>query len=419
MVGSEAYFPAKEKPVDNIPNHTVLRQAFHWLRVTFKDIFSDHYAKKLHTGQTILLYVDAMMNQRKSNDAIAEHLSARKWLQEWIQLDSIEGSSLYRKLEHIPLYLVKDIFEAIIQAIAQHYAGKSGIGNLGKLSVIDSTEIKLPAMFGVWAYLSTTQNAIKMHTCLEVVDKSSVCAKKVVLSTAAVADHDAEVMNELVVESLNTYVFDRGYINYSHYQRWLNKNIRYVARIKTNNTFRILEKRENSESSTIILDADVEFTDSKTKEVFRLRLVEYTYLDKNGKIKKIRVVTNRWDSTAEEISEIYRYRWQIEIFFKWLKQHAHLKKLYNTKPEAVRIQIYLSLITHALCELVRLTMKPEKTCWEWLQLINLYAGEELKTMLSHLQREPKHTSKGRQKKAKKGRPRKTPKKLKAIHLIIK
>ena len=91
---------------------------------------------------------------------------------------------------------------------------------------------------------------------------------------------------------------------------------------------------------------------------------------KKNVIKKIRVVTNRWDISAEEVSEIYRYRWQIEMFFKWLKQHANLKKWYNTKPEAVGVQVYLSLITHALCELIRLTMKPEISCWEWLQQLN-------------------------------------------------
>lgn len=403
----------------NVPNHNVMRQCFSWLQVNYRDFFQDYRARKLHTGQTVFLFLEAALQQRPSLANISNHLASRKWLQERLQLDSIHGSSLYRKLEALPLDLLQEMFAAIVQAIGQYYAGKTGIDRLGKLRAVDSSEIRLPAVYGSWAYVSKSKNAVKMHTCLLVGDGNSVCPQRVVLSTADVSDLDEQVVMELVTESLDTYVFDRGYINYAHYCKWHAQGIRFVARVKTANKFRILNERELSSDSHVTRDADVELTDAKSGATFPLRLVEYTYRDDKNKLRQIRVLTNRWDLTAEEVSDIYRYRWKIELFFKWMKQHVKLTKLYNHSEEAVWNQIYLSLIAYALCELIRLTAVPESSCWTLLQALQLYADQPMEACLEALGRKPTRTSQGRQKKAKRGRPRIHPRIKRPMHTVIK
>ncbi|CAH0122617.1 hypothetical protein PAE9249_05189 [Paenibacillus sp. CECT 9249] len=400
---------------NDIPSH-VFRQCFHWFDVNYKDILFDHRAQKLHTGKALLLFLEAAWNKRDSLDDIANNLRAKEWMQQWIGIKSIHGSTLCRKLEKLPLDLLQDLFASVVKAIALCYAGKTGIKKLGKLATVDSTEIRLPRVNGTWAYTSSSKNAVKMHTRLLVADADSVCPEEVILSTAAVSDQ--EVALDLVVDTMNTYVFDRGYINFAHYRKWVQRGNQFVARVKANNRFRVLEKRDVTEQNHILLDADVEWKDPKTEAAFKLRLVEYEYVNDKKQKCKIRVVTNRWDLMAEEISEIYRYRWKIELFFKWMKQHLRLTKLYSYKPEAVWNQIYLTLIAYALCELIRLTVKPEKSCWQILQALNRYADRPVEELLAELNRTPTRSSQGRRKK-KRGRPRKHPPKLKPVHIIIR
>jgi hypothetical protein len=402
----------------NIPKHTILRQCFHWLNVKYRDLFADYRVDKLTTGKAIFLFVEAALASRKSTDGIAAHLKAKKWLQEWLDLESISGSALYRKLEVLPLDLLKDVLQTIYKAIALHYDQKDGIARLGKLSIIDSSEIRLPKVYGTWAYTSSNKNAVKMHTNLLVGDAESVCPEHIILSTADVSDQ--AVVLDLMTESTNTYVYDRGYINYSNFRRWEKTGTRFVARLKANNKCKLLAKRTLTEPTPVTLDADVELIDPQSKEAFQLRLVEYTYIDnKSKRQKKIRVVTNRWDITAKEVSEIYRYRWKIELFFKWMKQHVNLKKLYNHKTSAVWNQIYLTLIAYALCELIRLTIKPEKTRWFVLRHLLLYADQSVEDWLEAMNAQPTRMSKGRRRKKKLGRPRKHPKVMKPSYIIIK
>ncbi|MDD9266553.1 transposase [Paenibacillus sp. GCM10023248] len=136
------------------------------------------------------------------------------------------------------------------------------------------------------------------------------------------------------------------YLNYAQYQQWAEGGTRFMARIKSNSKCKIVETRKVTGQSTVILNADVDIVVPTSKKAVRLRLVEYTFVDRKKKLVRIRALTNRWDLTAMEISDIYKYRWKIEIFFRSLKENVNLKKLYNTKASAVWNQIYLTLIAY-------------------------------------------------------------------------
>ncbi|NQX64496.1 IS4 family transposase [Paenibacillus alba] len=401
--------------MDNIPTKTVMRQCLQWLNVHYGDLFRD-YRCKLKTGQAILLFLEATLASRKTLEDIAEHLRVTEWFQDWLNLPSISGAALHRKLEDIPLELFQEIFQTLYQAIAFHYVKKPGLDSVGHLAIIDSSEIRLPPIYGKWAYVSETQNAVKMHTMLVAASHDSVCPGKVVLSTAAVSDQ--EVATKLMAELNYTYVFDRGYIHYASYQQWALTGIRFVARIKANSKCKIVETRSVTGQSSVILDADVDIVEPKIKEVFRLRLVEYTFVDRKKKLVRIRVLTNRWDLSAEEISNIYKYRWKIELFFRSMKGNMNLKKLYNTKPSAVWNQIYLSLIAYAMVELIRLSTETGETCLFLLRKLLSHADKLLINWKDALVVVKTKTSTGRKRKKKRGRPRKHPEVFKAVHWII-
>ena len=121
-----------------------------------------------------------------------------------------------------------------------------------------------------------------------------------------------------------------------------------VARIQKRSKTRILENTRllPAEDPNLLLDADVLMAiPDQPQETMRLRLIEF----KDDKERTYRLITSRWDVTAREIADIYRARWDIELFFKWMKQYLRLAKLYSNKPCAVWNQIYMTLIAHALC----------------------------------------------------------------------
>jgi len=397
-----------------IPKETVIEKCLHMLDiVNYRHPYSDHGAKKLLTGQAILLLVEAQLRRHDSLWDISENLRAKDTLQKLVELDAIHASSVHRKLETLPREVLQELCHAVLQRVDTYHQQKSGIPDLGKLHIIDASKISLPKIAGEWAYCSKHENSIKIHMRYVLADEKTAYPDRFVLSTGAVSDQEGAI--ELVVDPAATYVFDRGYINYSHFHQWMTDSIPFVARVKANSKLKVIKERSVPDDSSLVLDADVELKNPKTDETFMLRLVEYK--DDEGKV--YRVVTNRWDLTAFEVSEIYRYRWKIELFFKWMKQHLKVVKLYNHKPEAVWNQIYIAMIAYGLCELIRIETQTEKSNWDILKLLRIYWHDVWDCFLNALHRRACRSSKGRKKKAKKGRPRKHPKKLKAVQIVVK
>lgn len=402
----------KEKTVGNsIPKKSVFKKCFDELNVeTFRCPFQDHGAKKLLSGQAIVLMIEAQLQQRESLDDIAENLRSKEELQQYLNLDSVHASTIYRKLEKLPRDYLKSLYLRIVSNLSSRHRKKLGLTNLGVLHIIDSSEVKLPNR-AKWAYHQRHKNGIKAHTLLSVFDEETTLAQNVITSTSAVSDQEAAIY--LINEDDGTYVYDRGYINYHLYHQWEKSSTNFVARVKASSKFKIFNEQPIDEVSNISRDAEVQVKDPKTDECFTLRLVEYI----DEKKRTYRVVTNRWDLEASDIAKIYRLRWRIELFFKWMKQHLQVKKWFSTKPEAVWNQLYIILITYALCEWIKLITDTSKTLWQILKKLRHYWFQSWSDFFEALNRKSTRTSKGRIKKGKRGRPRKHPEKYKAVKII--
>jgi len=395
-----------------IPYHTVINKCLDALDViNYRCPFSDHGSKKLLTGQAVTLLIKAQLEKRDSLEGIADDLQTTEDLQQLIKLDSIHASTIYRKLEKLPTHYLKQLYQSLIEKIGSKYASQLGLPSIGVLNIIDSTEIRLPPR-SKWAYCSQDKNGVKVHTRLAVLDETTRLADKILISTAAVSDQEAA--KSLVMANLATYVFDRGYINYNLYYEWDGRDIPFVARVKANSKFTIIHEQSLEDHSIVVRDADIEVKRPKTDQVFHLRLIEY----QDDQKRTYRVVTNRWDLKASDIAEIYRIRWEIESFFKWIKQHLQVVKWFNTKLTAVRNQIYIIMIAYALCEWVKLLTGTSKTLWQILKKLRLYWFKSWQSFLEALDGKSSRTSKGRRKKGKPGRPRKHPKKQKAQKIIL-
>lgn len=397
--------------MSSISNISVFEKVLSLLSIeNYRCPISDTYAKKLLSGQAILLFIEAHLRQLNSLEDIADNLKAEDQLKSYLGLESIDGSTLCRKLGSLPTDFLQKITQSICE---QMTSGKKKYSYLGaKLGIIDSTEISLPKKAGEWAYCSSNKNAVKVHVLYEWIHDDIQYPKDFVSSTAAVSDQEATVY--LIRDKRTTYVFDRGYINYSLYRDWVLNNVRFVARIKANSKTDIIEEYPVKEDSYIIRDAKVEIIVPKSEEKVTLRLVEYK--DDNGIL--YRVLTNRWNMPPNDVAEIYRRRWAIELFFKWIKQHLQTIKWYSFHPDAVWNQIYIAFIAYGLSELIKRKFSDtKKTLWGILKKVRRYWFHTWDKLVQVLYRKPEKPSKGRKKKGKIGRPRKHPKKMKAVKMF--
>lgn len=400
----------------NVPDQTVICKCLDYM-----DLSDDHfplfnYRRKFTFVKAVKLLIEAQLSQRSDLEAISLHLDANPQLQQDIGLVRISASQIDRTLNALPLVELQELWFQLISKQNQVCSAQKG-AHLGKLRIIDSTVLSLPEMAGKWAYNSQTSNGIKIHTSVVLARPGLCYCDQMVCSTRGVAD--SEVALDLVVDPKAIHVMDRGYIVYSQFKHWLENNIRFVARIQKNSRTVVKEERDVSEFPSILRDADVtvSYTDKETKEQVEvsLRLVEYI----DDKERLYRVLTNVWDRAAVQISDIYRGRWAIELFFKWMKQHVSLVHLYSYKPEAVWNQIYLAMIAHALLQLIHQESAPPQRLWSFLKMLRAYITSSWTAFVERLNRKPTKHSLGRRKKKKLGRPRKHPKVHKTVKLIKK
>lgn len=404
--------------IGNFNSKTVICQCLEWLNIPqFVCDFLDYRKQKLTLAAFVRLSVEAQLSGRKDPECVVENLRDSPELQVLTGLASLSASQFSRRLSEVPTWLFQWLFEDITRRLHEKLRSGKSKGLAPKvvpLTLIDSSSITLSSHFGKWAYVNKTKNQVKLHLSLSTQWPDLAIPQKVVLSTGAVAD--TEVAIELVTEQGTTYVMDRGYLNYAHFKKWLEAGILFVVRVQKNSKTKILEKRElPAEEANLLLDADVLMVvPHEPDQTMRLRLVEF----KDDKGRLYRLITSRWDLSAREIADVYRARWDIELFFKWMKQYLRLANLYSNKPTAVWNQIYMALIAHALCVLVKLETETAHGLCKVLKLMRQYIFKNWEKLLDALFRKPTKRSKGRQKKPKRGRPRKHPVKYVAQKMVL-
>ncbi|WP_429163721.1 IS4 family transposase [Desulfitispora alkaliphila] len=334
----------------------IINSTFHQL---FRPIFSknfyqqltelevDKYVKKLKTDQLLKLFVNAQLEQYRGLRDISNNLNDDQFSQA-INLDSISASQLSRRLRKLNPKIVQQLFYTLIREANKGIGFNSLRQTLGRLYLIDSSTISLSLTRYQWAKFRKTKSGVKLHLCLNFCDGEAL-PEKAVVTQAKPADKTQ--MDALVVlndGALN--VFDRAYVDYKTFDVYCANGTRFVSRLKNNALVEVVEERPVKPESPIIKDQIVKLgKDKTTKMEHQLRLVE----TKDTEGNPIIIVTNDFEQEAEAIGEIYRCRWQIELFFKWLKQHLKIKHFYGLSKEAVENQIYIALITYCLLMLLK------------------------------------------------------------------
>ena len=306
----------------------------------------DKYVKKFTALKFILLMSFAQLKQLTSLRDISSNLDDAQ-LANTIALSSISASQISRKQRADMMEVTEELFSELVYQAGIKQGFHQVRQKVGRLYLIDSTVISLSLTCYRWAEFRKTKSGIKLHTRIKLME-GTVVPDAAVITAARKADRTQ--MDDLIVEDKDAFnVFDRAYVDYDKFDYYCENKVRFASRLKRNALVQTIEEFPVV-NSNIIRDSKVILGKEGLNQMQHpLRLVKTT--DTEG--KAIIIVTNDFSLSAEEIGDIYRYRWQIEIFFKWIKQHLHVKHFYGTGEQAVELQLYIALITYCLLTLLK------------------------------------------------------------------
>jgi hypothetical protein len=235
----------------------------------------------------------------------------------------------------------------------------------GKVYAFDSTTIDLCLSVFWWATFRKAKAGIKLHTLFEITTQIPAFVH---ITPATV--NDVKAMDYLVYEAGAYYIFDRGYVDFGRLYRITQHSAFFVIRGKTNLKFKRIYSRKVDKASGVMYDQIGKLSGLYVLKHYpeKLRKVKF-YDEETG--QTFVFLTNNFDLTAEQIALLYKNRWQVELFFKWIKQHLKIKSFWGTTENAVRIQVYSALIAYCLVAIVGSELKIHRSTYEILQVLGI------------------------------------------------
>lgn len=314
----------------------------------------DYYTKKLHMASFMKLLLFAQLHETESLRALSDCVFSEE-LQHTTDLDSISFSQLGRRLNQVPTAFFQTVFLGLVSQIHSKTAFEQRRKTTTPLKIMDSSTLPLNLNHHKWAKFRKTKSGVKLHLRLIFMEKGYSYPDQAVLTNAK--EHDRGQLEVLVDDKECMYVFDRGYLDYDRFDRMTDEGYFFVSRLRKNAVVRQLEAFELPESSSVLSDEMVVIgtTQNRSENVFRLINV----LDSKG--NELHLLTNRFDLNADEIAELYKSRWAIELFFKWMKQHLNIKKFYGQSEQGVHNQVYIAMIVYCLNVLAQLNTNSKRT----------------------------------------------------------
>lgn len=234
----------------------------------------------------------------------------------------------------------------------------------GQVYAFDSTTIPLCLSVFWWAKFRKKKGGVKAHVLYDLEAQMPAFYH---ITTASV--NDSKTMQEIPYETDAYYIFDRGYNNFKELYRIQRMESFFVVRAKSNLQFKCVKWKRRLPKN-ILTDAEIELTVYKNRKDYpeSMRLVRY-YDEEQG--REFMFLTNAMNLTAQQIADLYKNRWQIELFFKWLKQHLKIKKFWGTTENAVRIQISAAITAYCLVAIVQHDMQLKRSTYEVLQILSM------------------------------------------------
>jgi hypothetical protein len=250
---------------------------------------------------------------------------------------------------------------------------------------LDATTIDLCLSVFPWAHFRSTKSGVKMHTLLDL--RGNIPAFTWITEAKFA---DVRILDALITEPGSIYVFDRGFIDFHRLQRLNEARAIFVTRIKSGIRWKRIYSRPVDRSTGLICDQTIRLTGATSAHDYPGHLRRVAYRDPETG-RKLNFLTNDFTLRALTITELYRLRWQVELFFKWIKQHLRIKTFYGTSPNAVKTQIWIAISVYLLVAIARKRLRLERDLYTILQILSVYPFE--KTPLAQLLSADRYTPK--------------------------
>ena len=262
-----------------------------------------------------------------------------------------------------------------VQAVAPKYKLKLS----KKLYIMDSTVIDLCLSVFPWAKFRKKKGAVKIHSLLQ--------ADGLLPAFLHITDgkvHDSQAAKDIKVPPESFLVFDKAYHDFNQYKYYKDNKIQFITRMKTNAVYRIIRNRKIAIKSDVISDEIIEFTGYATHKKYPYPLRKITYFDKKND-RNLIFLTNNFTLAATTIADIYKARWEIELFFKTIKQNLKIKSFMGASKNAVLTQVWIAMIAYLLLSYHKFILKSKYSVQTLVRLIqvNLFERKSLKELIAY------------------------------------
>jgi hypothetical protein len=327
----------------------------------------------------------AQLAGRNSLRDIVENIAAQAHRLYHLGSAKLSRSNLSRINEDKPYAL----YEALFGKLLSRCQGMTPGHNFrfkNPLYSLDASTIDLCLSVFPWADFRTTKGAIKLHIGL---NHAGYLPEFVTVTDGKTSDIEAGRALEFPKGSM--VAIDRGYNDYAWYNQLTEKGIFFVTRLKSNAKTRVVSRRPILEDTGLTSDQSIEFTGAQTAKKCPIQLRRIGYRDPETG-KHYVFLTNNFKLAAKTIADIYKARWQVELFFKWIKQNLKIKSFIGTSKNAVMTQIWIALCVYLLLAFVKFQSKLKKSMQQLLRLLHLNLFEK-RDLMALLRGDPLHDRK--------------------------
>jgi hypothetical protein len=265
-----------------------------------------------------------------------------------------------------------DFAQILIHQAKQLYSDDDfGIQLQETVYALDASIIDLCLSVFPWARFRKTKGGIKLHTLL---DLRGNIPSFVTVTEAGV--HEVNILDELVPEAGAIYIMDRGYLDFERLYALHQEASFFVVRAKTNTRLRRLYSASVDKTSGLRCDQIVVPTGFYTNKNYPEKLRRVVFVDTEKELR-LNLLTNQMTLPAITIADLYRCRWQVELFFKWIKQHLRIKAFYGTSENAVKTQIWIAISVYVLVAIIKKRMKLDLSLYTILQIFSITLFEKM------------------------------------------
>lgn len=278
---------------------------------------------------------------------------------------SVTRSNLSKANEVREERIFREFADRMVELARKKRDGVKDFFISNKVYAFDSSTISLCLSVFWWTRLHHGKGGVKLHELYDV--RADIPAFSVITDAS---QHDSKVMGMIPYEKDSFYIFDRAYMVTEMLFQIETREAFFVVREKHRIIFEVVTDKEyNNPETGVMADQIIRFKGSKTKKNYPKELRRVVFYDKEGN-RTFVFYTNNLDVTAEQIALLYKYRWRVELFFKWLKQHLRIKEFYGTSENAVKIQIYAAITAYCLVVIVQEELKLDMDTYDVLRILN-------------------------------------------------